>query len=121
MDRHLSQIPAESSEPDIVSLFDPTEPLQKAVDKTQIESKIAEEKTILTRLNLTSILISHNRKVAIINNRIVREGERVNGIKIIAITPKAVRLKGDGKEYQVKLRQKGSWLREKTMIEKYND
>lgn len=55
------------------------------------------------RYTLSSVRISSVRRVAIINNRSVEAGDRVNGAKVIAIYPSEVKLTKQGKEFTVKL------------------
>lgn len=54
-------------------------------------------------LTLNSILISANRKVAVINDQLVKEGERINGATLVAIERDRITLNHNGKRRVIKL------------------
>lgn len=56
---------------------------------------------------LTAVLVSPSRRIAVIGGRICHEGDRVNGDLIVRIEPGAVRIRRDGKELLMRLRDKG--------------
>lgn len=47
---------------------------------------------------LTSTLVSAGRRTAVINDRVVARGDRINGARVTSIQPSAVRLKKNGRE-----------------------
>ncbi len=51
---------------------------------------------------LESTLTSNGRRVAIINGRAVRAGDRVGGARVLRIEPGAARLNYDGREFTVR-------------------
>ena len=55
------------------------------------------------RYSLSSVRISSSRRSAVINDRSVEMGEDINGAKVIAIYPSAVKLKKQGKIFTVRL------------------
>lgn len=56
-----------------------------------------------TYFSLSSVRISSTRRSAIVNDRSVEPGDVVNGAKVVAIYPAAVKLKKQGKVFTVKL------------------
>lgn len=56
-----------------------------------------------TRYTVTSIRISASRRVAIVNDKSVEQGDSVNGAKVVEINPSDVKLKKKGKLFSVKL------------------
>ena len=58
------------------------------------------------RYALSFVQISSLRRSAIINDRLVGVGSRVDGAKVIAIEPSSVKLKKNGKVFTVKLLSK---------------
>ena len=52
---------------------------------------------------LTSVLISGTRKVAVLNGRSVREGDAIGDAVVVKILPNAVRLSGKGRVFTVSL------------------
>jgi len=55
------------------------------------------------RFSLSSVRISPSRRSAIVNDRSVETGDTVNGAKIVAIYPSAVKLKKKGKIFTIRL------------------
>lgn len=55
------------------------------------------------RYTLSSIRISPVRRSAVINDRSVESGDIVNGAKVVAIYPSAVKLKKHGKVFTIRL------------------
>ncbi|HEX7061733.1 MAG TPA: hypothetical protein VF200_07160 [Woeseiaceae bacterium] len=53
------------------------------------------------RYHLSSVLISSQRRVAVINGRVCRVGDRVAGAEVLAIEHERVRLRVGGKEITV--------------------
>ena len=56
-----------------------------------------------TKFSLSSVFISSTRRSAVINDRTVESGDTVNGAKVVAILPSAVKLKKQGKVFTVRL------------------
>ena len=52
---------------------------------------------------VSSVRLSSTRRTAIINDRSVETGDIVNGAKVVAIYPSAVKLKKQGKVFTVRL------------------
>lgn len=59
-------------------------------------------------LELTAVLISASRRVAVVNGELYREGDRINGDVIAGIEPGAIRLKRGGEDVVVRLRKQGA-------------
>lgn len=55
------------------------------------------------RFSLSSVRISSTRRTAIINDRTVEVGDKVNSAKVIAIYPSSVKLKKLGKIFTIRL------------------
>ena len=55
------------------------------------------------RFSLSSVRISSSRRSAIVNDRSVETGDVINGAKVVAIYPAAVKLKKQGKVFTVRL------------------
>jgi len=52
----------------------------------------------VTRWVLSSTLVSSGRRSAVINNRVVGRGDRINGAVVVDIQPASVRLRSRGRE-----------------------
>ncbi len=61
------------------------------------------KKKISQRFVLTAIRISDSHRTAEINDRLVEEGSRVNGARVIAISPTAVKLEKEGRVISLRL------------------
>lgn len=55
------------------------------------------------RYSLSSVRISSTRRSAVVNDRSVESGDTVNGAKVVAIYPSAVKLKKQGKIFTIRL------------------
>jgi len=55
----------------------------------------------VTSLRLTGVLVSDTRRIAVINGRFYRVGDRVNGEEIIRIDPGSIRIMRGGEQVQV--------------------
>jgi len=77
------------------SLLDPTRP--PGITYQQRVSVIKKQ----TLWRLSSTLISSNRKSATINGKLVRQGDSINGAKIIDIQAWDVTLKRNNKKFKV--------------------
>jgi MSHA biogenesis protein MshK len=77
------------------SIPDPTQPagIPAAADADVEEREV----------ELTSILVSGDRRIAVINGQLVREGERVDGIAVRRIEPHAVQLDGADGAFTLRL------------------
>lgn len=56
-----------------------------------------------TPLSLTSILMAHQRRVAIVNGRVITEGDRINGYRVVSITDRQVELEKGTKHHRLHL------------------
>ncbi len=92
-------------------LYDPMQPPPYALDKFRLEKlkknrpvtgskKTPEKKTAWV---LSSILYSTQRKHAIINNKLVKKGDIINGARLVRLRPDSVRLNLKGKSIDLKL------------------
>ena len=81
---------------------DPTRPYlpQPAAGGGSVAAEAADDGIVLT-----AILISRSRRLAVINGRVHREGERVNGDLITRIEQGAVRIARGGENVLVRLRE----------------
>jgi len=66
---------------------DPTRPPQFSPTPAQAEAPKARS------LTLQQILVSGDKRSAVINDQLVREGDRVNGAQVVRITPDKVVVK----------------------------
>ena len=55
---------------------------------------------------LTSTLISAGRRTAVINDRVVARGDRINGARVMSIQPSVVRLRKNGREITLMMLKK---------------
>ncbi len=78
---------------DYRGMRDPTKPLRFVAENQGLAS-----------LSLHSVLISEERKFAVINGKQVKEQESINGAKVIAIQPGRVRLLINGREKELVMR-----------------
>ena len=60
-------------------------------------------KATTIHFSLSSVRISSTRRSAVVNDRSVEQGDIVNGAKVVAIYPSAVKLKKQGKIFTVRL------------------
>lgn len=78
----------------IHAMEDPTRPPTAKVTSTYTPGK----KSKGPRWTLHSTLVSSGRRTAVINNRVVSQGDRINGATVVSIQPSAVRLRDKGRE-----------------------
>ncbi len=76
------------------SLEDPTRPPTAQA----VTQRPAVMKKTPTRWVLSSTLVSSGRRSAVINNRVVSHGDRINGAVVVDIQPASVRLRTRGRE-----------------------
>jgi len=60
------------------------------------------------RFELTAVLISPQRRIAVINGRLYREGDAINGATLTVIEPGLVRLQRGSESLEVRLTRKGA-------------
>ena len=58
------------------------------------------------RWTLSSTLVSAQRRTAVINDRVVSVGEKINGARVLAIQPDSVRLRRHGSDITLVLLKK---------------
>ena len=96
--------------------FDPMRPPPLALKKFKLEKIKSQNKnkgTVSVQKNekkpapwvLSSILYSSQRKHAIINNKLVKQGEVIAGARLIRLKPDSVRLLAKGKVIDLSLRK----------------
>jgi MSHA biogenesis protein MshK len=83
--------------PILAELNDPTRPASYALE-TQGAVKKAKG-----GMQVSSIIIGKQRRVAIIDGQAVQKGDAIRGMTVLAIKPSEVLLKSDNKELQVSL------------------
>lgn len=76
------------------------------VKKSQAKKPVVNERQNVEPWVLSSILYSGQRKHAIINNKLVRQGEVIKGARLIKLRPDSVHLKVKGKVIKLSLRSK---------------
>ena len=76
-------------------LRDPTRPPQSLTVPARVETT--------SKWQVSSILISADRRVAMVNGRAVQVGDRVSGARVLAIAADSVRLRNEKKEFTVRL------------------
>lgn len=78
---------------DYSAMRDPTQPLRFKAETDGLAS-----------LSLHSVLISEDRKFAVINGKQVKEQDVINGARVIKIQPGRVRVNINGKEQELIMR-----------------
>lgn len=86
---------------DELEIDDPTRPFIAAGAS---DSTVREEPP---GLELTAVLVSASRRIAVINGRFYTEGERVNGELITAIEPGAIRLRRGDADVLIRIHRGG--------------
>lgn len=59
--------------------------------------------TVKSKINLQQVLVSDNRRIAIINNMILKEGDAISGIKILTIESNRIKVRQAGIEKYISL------------------
>jgi hypothetical protein len=77
------------------AMDDPTRP---PTADTKISHVVKTKKSQRPRWVLTSTLVSAGRRTAVINDRVVSRGDRVNGATVVNIQPATVRLRARGRD-----------------------
>jgi MSHA biogenesis protein MshK len=85
---------------DAAALNDPTRPPNRSLSTTSAGITASPA----SRLELTSILVAPERRVAVINGRAVQVGERIGAYRVIAIQFDAVRVKNDNRMISLTLK-----------------
>ena len=89
---------------EVEALKDPTKPLT-ALKKPGLDAVLGFEfdglRDVFTEYSVSSILISEDRKVAIINGIQAQEGSKVDGAEVVAIDRNSVTLSVNNKTQQV--------------------
>ena len=73
-------------------LVDPMRPLRGAPGAVSPVKKV--DQPVKEKLQLTAVLISEQRSVAVINGKSLQQGDKINGYKLIQILPDHVELRG---------------------------
>lgn len=84
------------------AMEDPTRPPTAKATSTYVSAK----KSKGPRWRLHSTLVSSGRRTAVINNRVVSQGDRINGATVVSIQPSAVRLRDKGREVTLMMLKK---------------
>ena len=77
----------------VKALEDPTRPPTTDIKKMTSVNTTSKK----SRWVLSSTLISSSRRTAVINDKVVSKGDRVNGATVVSIEPSAVRLRNRGR------------------------
>lgn len=83
-------------------LEDPTRPPSAKASS----SYVASTKSNRPRWVLTSTLVSAERRTAVINDKVVAPGDRVNGATVVSIQPSAVQLRANGQQVTLMMLKK---------------
>lgn len=82
----------------VMALDDPTEPpFRSSVSMPVIEG----ENEVAPELALSSILISSDRRVAVINGQILKRNELIQGARVVSIEPGRVLLDNEGEKIEL--------------------
>jgi hypothetical protein len=92
---------------------DKKNPKTVAIKKVVVKQKVVKSKP----LKLTSILYSSNRKIAIIDEKMLKVGEDVNGARLISIEKGHVHLSKNGKTIKLLLSNQSANFK-KTIVQK---
>ena len=90
----LAATPATAAEP----LADPMRP-----PTAHPEARVPDAGERIERLELTSTVVGPDRRIAVIDGRRLRVGDRIAGARVTAIEPASVRLVADGRGYTLRL------------------
>jgi len=82
----------------VMAWGDPTEPPFRSAVNNAV---IIKSEAVAPGLTLSSILISPNRRVAVINGEILKPNESIQGARIVAIEPDRVLLDNAGKKIEL--------------------
>ena len=85
--------------------IDPTRPADFVLSPELLDEAFESTKGS-QQLTLTAIFISKDRKIAVINNTLVKEGETINDQEVLAINNNTVSLKKNGTTTELKLLNK---------------
>ncbi len=85
---------------------DPFQPPEEESKIAPPPPTTAEEEEVVSELKLSGTLTSPKKAIAIINEKIVREGDSIGGFKVFKIERKRVVLTREGKSYSLYLGQK---------------
>ena len=83
-------------------------PLGDPMRPYRVESTPGTERSAPDRLELSAVLISTTRRIAVINGNFYREGDQVAGARITRIEPGSVRLRRGGEDVVVPLIREGA-------------
>jgi len=75
------------------ALEDPTRP-----PTAKANAYVSPKKHSRPRWALTSTLVSAQRRTAVINDKVVARGDRINGAHVVSIEPSKVRLRVSGRD-----------------------
>lgn len=84
------------------AMNDPTRPPMAKAKSSYVPSK----KSQRPQWTLNSTLVSSARRTAVINDRVVSRGDRINGATVISIEPSSVRLRKKGREITLMMLKK---------------
>lgn len=102
-------------------LRDPMQPPPLALRKMR-QAKVAQQPQVARpkagqsetkALQLTSILISPSRRIAIIDNQMLAVGDRIRGARLVKLTRESARLVRQGKVIELNLGNDSSAIRKK--------
>ncbi len=103
-------------------LRDPMRPPPFALEKFRLaklakqpKPKTAAPKESPKPLQLTSILISKDRRIAIIDDQMLAVGDRIRGARLVALTRESARLVRQGKVINLSLGNDASAIRKKAV------
>lgn len=86
----------------ICALEDPTRPPTATSSSIHVNNKSERG----PRWTLHSTLVSSDRRTAVINNRVVSLGDRINGATVVSIQPSEVRLRDKNREVTLMMLKK---------------
>ena len=83
-------------------MVDPTTPLVD-LNRDPMAINAPEEQKKTTSLVLNSVINRNGRKIAVINNRLLKVGQVIEGYKVTGITPYGAELTGEGETLSLTL------------------
>ena len=106
----------------------PMQPPEFALQKYQQEKNKNKPKVVVVQkkrvksepLLLTSILYSSTRKIVIINEKMLRVSDRIDGARLVSINKNSVRLIRNGKTINLRLLNQSNHI-QKTVVQKTTD
>lgn len=103
----MRQWPSSTSSVELASAPASTKQAQFTIEEAPLFSPAASVPTFVARsgFNVSGVMVSPSGSYGIINDQVVRPGERIDGAKLVEITPDKVVLEIDGQMKEIPVRE----------------